>query len=114
MRAGDRALKRNIILRNRPLPILPIRPIHFPRPLIWFVVAIFFLVPVTMRIRSLAFGQGLAGLKAVFPFLAFDVVVVIVHRFVERLVGIPILFANLRLGIGRVGELLLVIFLVVI
>ena len=37
------------------------------------------------RIRA-----GVARLQAEFPFFAFDVVILIVHRPVERLVGIPI------------------------
>src|SRR4051812_19855389 len=96
MRGENSALKRNIILRNRPLPLFPIRPIQFSRPLIRLVVALFFFLPFATRIRTGTIGAVFAGLQAVLPFFAFDVFVVLVHPAIERFVGIPFFF-RLRL-----------------
>src|SRR5262245_60558963 len=81
---------------RRRRSVLAITPIHNPRPAIRFVVLLLFLLPLLAGFGG-PFGlrRRFAGLEAVFPFFAFDVVVVILVLVGVRRFPIPDLLREL-------------------
>src|SRR4051812_11937081 len=93
---ATRELERNVFVGKSAvvfrLAVFPVRPVQHARPLVGFVVAELFLLPPAHRLVGRR-ARTFAGLEAVLPFFAFQVVVVfgaeqVVELFVFRLLRV--------------------------